>query len=104
MEIANLFYGADAPTMFVYLDIKGFYSNIQHKWIMQHVPITKDVLKAFLKAGHIFSGELFPSGDAGISEASPLSPMIANFTLDGLQKAIYTGINGKDNSYFASAA
>ena len=90
-----LFNGNDAPVHYVYADIRGFYAALQHKWIMQHVPIVKDVLHAFLKAGHIFDGELFPSGDAGISEGSPLSPDIANFTLDGLQKAIYNGLHGR---------
>ena len=90
-----LFNGNDAPLYYVYADIRGFYAALQHKWIMQHVPIVKDVLHAFLKAGHIFDGELFPSGDAGISEGSPLSPSIANFTLDGLQKAIYNGLHGR---------
>lgn len=62
---------------------------------MEHVPIVKDVLSSFLKAGHIFAGELFPSGDSGISEGSPLSPAIANFTLDDMQRAIYTELHGR---------
>ena len=95
LAISYLFTGNDAPEYFVYADIKGFYAAIQHKWIMQHVPIVKDVLRAFLKAGHIFEGELFPSFDTGISEGSPLSPAVANFTLDGLQKAIYYGLHGR---------
>ena len=95
VAVSHLFRGKEAPDLYVYVDIKGFYAALQHKWIMQHVPIMKDVLHSFLKAGHIFSGELFPSGDAGISEGSPLSPAVANFTLDGLQKAIYNGIYGR---------
>ena len=95
LAIANLFEGKDAPDIFIYLDIKGFYATLQHKWIMKHVPIVKDVLHSFLKAGHIFERELFPSSDYGISEASPLSPMVANFTLDGMQRAIYLALHGK---------
>lgn len=95
VAVANLFMGINPPEKYVYLDIRGFYATLQHKWIMEHVPIVKDVLRAFLKSGHIFAGELFPSGEEGISEGSPLSPMIANFTLDGMQKAIYDALYGK---------
>ncbi|MBQ9606534.1 MAG: exodeoxyribonuclease III, partial [Lachnospiraceae bacterium] len=80
---ANLFTGFDSPELFVYLDVKGCYSNLQHKWIMNHVPLPKNLLETLLKTGQIFEGELFPPSDHGISEGSPLSPDIANFALDG---------------------
>ena len=95
MAVAFLFYGSEAPERYVYADIKGFYANIQHKWLMKHVPVCKEVLSEFLSAGHIFAEQLFPAKDSGISEGSPLSPMVSNFALDGLQRAIYDGIHGR---------
>ena len=65
--------------------IESFYASIQHKWLMQHLPMDKDVLSQFLSVGIVDSGELFPDDGFGISEASNISPYIGNFMLDGLQ-------------------
>ena len=94
VAVENLFSGKNAPEYYVYIDIKSFYATIQHRWLLSHVPIKKEVLSEMLNAGLLFSGELFPSYGSGISEGSPLSPAIANFTLDGLQRAVYMGLHG----------
>ncbi len=85
----------DAPEWVVCLDIESFYASIQHKWLMQHLPMDMDVLAQFLSVGIVDSGELFPDDGFGISEASNISPYIGNFMLDGLQKYIYSGLYGK---------
>lgn len=96
IAIANLFTGGvDSPSLYVYVDIMGCYANVQHKWIMGNVPLPKKPLRSLLKSGQIFEGELFPSGEAGISEGSPLSPDVANFVLDGMPRAIYNALYGK---------
>ena len=98
LAVANLFTGFDAPELYVYIDVKGYYSNLQHKWIMRHVPLPRNLLETLLNTGQIFEGELFPPSDYGISEGSPLSPDIANYSLDGLQGAIYRALYG-DKEY-----
>lgn len=85
--------GDDAPHYVVCGDIQGYYSNIQHSWLLKHVPMDKKVLSEFLKSGYVFAGELFPSEDTGISEGSNLSPFLGNFVLDGLQKHIFMALN-----------
>lgn len=47
----------------------------------------KSILKQFLKAGFIFKGELFPT-EAGTSQGGVISPILANMTLDGMQKVL----------------
>lgn len=86
--------GSDAPTRVLCGDILGCYAHIQHKWLMEHVPMDKAVLFEFLNAGIVFAGELFPAEDEGISEGSNISPYLANFSLDGLQKRIYYDLHG----------
>ena len=87
-SIIKMYKNKNSPKMYVYIDVKGFYSNIQHKWIMENVPINKNIMREFLNVGHIFLSELFPASDIGISEGSPLSPTIANYVLDGLEKIL----------------
>jgi len=86
--------GHNAPTIVVCADIKAYYANIHHSWLLEHVPMDKRVLSEFLNAGIVFAGELFPSEGTGISEGSNISPYLGNFVLDGLQKHIYQGLYG----------
>ncbi len=68
-------------------DIKGCFDNISHKWLMEHIPIDKKVLKQMLKAGFIYKRELFPT-QQGTPQGGILSPIMANVTLDGIEKKI----------------
>ncbi len=52
--------GNDAPEYVVCADIKTFYATINHAWLLDHVPMDKNVLNQFLQCGHVFAGELFP--------------------------------------------
>lgn len=81
--------GPNAPEYVGIEDVTAYYSNIQRDWLMRHIPMDKKVLAQFLKAGHVFAGELFPSEEAGISMGANLSPMMANHVLDGLQSYIF---------------
>lgn len=68
-------------------DIKGCYDHISHDWLIKHIPMDKSVLKQFLKAGFVFRDELFPT-DAGTPQGGIISPILANLTLDGMQKVL----------------
>ena len=84
--------GNHAPRWVVCADVKAFYSSIHHAWLLEHAPMDRKILAEFLNAGIVFAGELFPSGEYGISEGSNLSPYLGNFVLDGMQSAIYRGL------------
>lgn len=75
-------------------DIKGFFDNICHEWILNNVPLAGKhlaILKEWLKAGHIYRGA-WKETEAGTPQGGIISPVLANFTLDGLEKAVYDSI------------
>ena len=69
-------------------DIHQCYESISQDWLLKNIPMEKHVLTEFLRAGYFFQGELFPS-DVGFGLGLTLSPILANMTLDGLQRAIF---------------
>lgn len=68
-------------------DIKGCFDHISHEWLIENIPMDKSVLKQFLKAGFIFQNKLFPT-DEGTPQGGIISPILANMTLDGMQKVL----------------
>lgn len=68
-------------------DIKACFDQISHEWLLENIPMYKKILKAWLKAGYMQNGELFPT-DEGTPQGGIISPIIANMTLDGLEAAI----------------
>jgi len=76
-------------------DIKSFFDNISHKWLMEKVPLEislKIILKKWLKAG-VININKWEETYAGTPQVSGgiISPTLANFTLNGLEKAIFDG-------------
>ncbi len=69
-------------------DIESYYSKITHKRLIEDIPMDKEVLRKFLRAGVVRDGELFETSQ-GISLGTSLSPILANMLLDGLQSYIY---------------
>jgi RNA-directed DNA polymerase len=78
-------------------DIKGCFDNINHQWLIDNIPMDKSILKQFLKAGYVYDHKLFPT-DAGTPQGGIISPILANMTLDGIEKLLtdkyHTGKNG----------
>ena len=65
-------------------DICGCFDNINHNWLLVNVPMDKQVLVKWLKAGYVKSGQLFPT-NAGTPQGGIISPTLANLALDGLE-------------------
>jgi RNA-directed DNA polymerase len=51
---------------------------------MEHIPMDKDILRLWLKAGYLYEGVDYPTED-GTPQGGIVSPVLANFALDGLQ-------------------
>ncbi len=86
-------------------DIKGCFDNISHQWLIDNIPMDKSILKQFLKAGYVFDRQLFPT-EAGTPQGGMISPILANMTLDGIEKLLadkyHKSKSGKINSRHAA--
>ena len=95
-----------SPNWILEGDIKGCFDHISHNWLIENIPMDKSVLKQFLKAGFIFRDELFPT-EEGTPQGGVISPILANMTLDGMQKALedrfHTNRLGKVDLRFKNA-
>jgi RNA-directed DNA polymerase len=64
-------------------DIKGCYDNLNHDWLLKHIPINKTILRKWLKAGFMDKHVFYPT-EVGAGQGGNLSPLLANMALDGL--------------------
>lgn len=78
-------------TWFLDADIKEYFDNISHNWLLENIPMDKIILKKWLKA----NVEIKQNGkrtiietNAGVLQGGPISPTLANMVLDSLQKLI----------------
>jgi RNA-directed DNA polymerase len=72
-------------------DIKGCFDAISHEWLLTHIPMEKAMLKKWLKAGYMEQHVLYPT-EAGTPQGGIISPVLANMTLDGLERVIHEAI------------
>lgn len=68
-------------------DIKGFFPSVSHKWLLENIPMDKSILKEFLKAGFM-EDAFFHETPEGFPQGSPISPPLANMTLNGLEDVL----------------
>ncbi len=86
-QIFNVLARECSPKWILEGDIKGCFDNINHEWLLEHIPMDKQVMKQFLKSRFIYEGKLFPT-DTGSAQGGAISSLYANMTLDGLEKLI----------------
>ena len=68
-------------------DIRACFDEIGHEWMLDHIPMDKTILREWLKAGYMEAGVLHPT-EAGTPQGGICSPVLANMTLDGLEKRL----------------
>lgn len=72
-------------------DIKACFDEINHKWLIDNIPMDKKILSLWLKSGYVKQGKLYPS-HKGTPQGGIISPVIANMTLDGLENVAKTSV------------
>lgn len=76
-------------------DIEGFFDNINHNWLLDNIflhPTLILFIKEWLNSGAL-DKNIFVLTDQGIPQGGVISPTLANFTLNGLEKAIMDSLN-----------
>ena len=80
-----------APVWVLEGDIKSCFDRISHEWLLKNIPMDKRMLRLWLKAGYLEKGRLFPTSE-GTPQGGIISPVLANLTLDGMERAIRSRI------------
>ncbi len=65
-------------------DIKGCFDNISHEWLIDHVPMNKEMLRKWLESGY-FEKQVLYDTISGTPQGGIISPVLANLALDGLE-------------------
>lgn len=65
-------------------DIAGCFDNIDHNWMVAHVPMDKAILRKWLTSGYMEKEVLYPT-NAGTPQGGIISSTLANVALDGLE-------------------
>jgi RNA-directed DNA polymerase len=68
-------------------DIKACFDRISHDWLLTHVPMDQQLLRQWLKAGFLEKHAWFATME-GTPQGGTVSPALANWTLDGLQRLL----------------
>ncbi|WHQ99743.1 group II intron reverse transcriptase/maturase [Klebsiella pneumoniae] len=77
-----------SPVWILEGDIKGCFDNISHDWLLENIPMDKQVLRKWLKSGYMEEGT-FNNIDAGTPQGGIISPVLANICLDGLERKFH---------------
>jgi RNA-directed DNA polymerase len=75
-------------------DIKGCFDWINHDWLVANVPMDKEILRKWLKAGLIYKGQL-QATEAGTPQGGIISPTLANVTLNGLERELIANLRSE---------
>ncbi|GAG84929.1 unnamed protein product, partial [marine sediment metagenome] len=65
-------------------DIKGYFDNISHEWMLKNIPMDTLILRKGLKSGFMEGNKLFPTHQ-GTPQGGIASPQLANIVLDGIE-------------------
>jgi len=65
-------------------DIRDCFGQISHNWLIENIPMDKQILRKFLKAGYMENGRINPT-TRGTPQGSVISPALTVLTLSGLE-------------------
>ncbi|MFP7474199.1 group II intron reverse transcriptase/maturase [Niallia taxi] len=86
LKILNFYIEKRAVSYVVDVDIKGFFDNVDHKWMMEFLnhriadPNLLNIINRFLKGGYMEEGRKYKT-DTGTPQGGVISPILANIYL-----------------------
>ena len=86
-ECHKILRGPPGPSWILEGDIKACFDKISHNWLIEKIPMDKEVLRKWLKAGFLEKHVLFATTE-GTPQGGIISPALANRALDGLQETL----------------
>lgn len=75
-------------------DIKACFDCISHDWLLNHIPLPRNILQQWLKSGYMESSTFYDT-DSGTPQGGIISPILCNMTLDGLETVVLKGRDKK---------
>ena len=72
-------------------DIKGCFDNISFQWMLDNIPMDREVLRKWLRAGYVENGINYPTRK-GTPQGGIASPTLANMTLDGMEQVVLRAV------------
>ncbi len=75
------------PEWILEADIQACFDNISHEWMMEHIPMDRNILWKMLKSRCVRGHRLYPM-ERGIPQGGCVSTVICNMVLDGLEKEL----------------
>jgi len=84
----------NSPVTVFDADIRSCFDRISHEWLIANVPMDKAILRKWLAAGFIEGKVLFPTVE-GTPQGGIISPVLANLTLDGLERVAKKAVSNR---------
>jgi RNA-directed DNA polymerase len=83
----NILTGRRPPEWVLEGDIQACFDRIDHRWLLDRIPMERTILRKWLKVGYLEHADWFPT-EAGTPQGGIISPVLANLALDGLQERL----------------
>jgi RNA-directed DNA polymerase len=81
----------NSATWVLEADIEGCFDNISHEWMLANIPMDKEILAKWLKAGFVEKGIRYPTRRR-TPQGGIISPTLMNMVLDGLEEAVHNSV------------
>lgn len=95
-QIFKTLAGSNRAEWVLEVDIRKCFDEIDHNWLLNSIPMEKNILQKWLKSGYIEEQTFYPT-KWGTPQGGIISPTLANMTLDGIEKMLTRHFGTKDS-------
>jgi RNA-directed DNA polymerase len=89
----------NSATWALEIDILGCYDNISKGWMLDNIPMDKEVLRKWLETGCVENGITYPTRK-GVPQGGIISPTLVNMVVDGLEEVIRKSVPRRSHVNF----